>query len=330
MFVGGDADRLIELAKTEKNPELRRTAIRNLGIMGSKKTGEALVQIYNTDKDPEIRRTVINGLFVQGNASALVDLARKESDPAMKKEIVSKLSVMGSKDPVVMQLHDGTAERKVEASHVDPVQADRVGSRHGHGARARPSPHSSRAFRTARSRPKRQARRSRSRSDRWSAPCRRRLDRLFRSGHRRRARHVLLSIPARRSSTARPRPCRAAAACVDSRTRSGTTMSTRPQAASPAGVIKLEGSDQDDRAVSGRESHRRTDPGVLGRLPARRRRPARALARERPACRQHRAPRVVSWRRRLTPRIESPMARSVPSRCTAIPPPTRRSNGSWP
>jgi HEAT repeat protein len=103
MFVGGDADRLIDLAKSEKDPELRRTAIRNLGIMGSKKTGDALVQIYGADKDPDIRRAVLNGLFVQGNASALVDLARKESDPTMKKEIVSKLSVMGSKDPAVMQ-----------------------------------------------------------------------------------------------------------------------------------------------------------------------------------------------------------------------------------
>ena len=34
MFVGGNADRLIELAKTEQNPELRRDAVRNLGVMG--------------------------------------------------------------------------------------------------------------------------------------------------------------------------------------------------------------------------------------------------------------------------------------------------------
>ncbi len=102
MFVGGNATRLIELAKTEKNPELRRTAVRNLGIMGSKRASDALVEIYNSDKDPEIRRAVINGLFQQGNATALVDLARKEPDAVMKKEIVSKLSVMG-KNPVVTQ-----------------------------------------------------------------------------------------------------------------------------------------------------------------------------------------------------------------------------------
>jgi HEAT repeat protein len=103
MFVGGNETRLIELAKTEKNPELRRTAVRNLGIMGSRRTSDALLDIYATDKDPEIRRAVINGLFQQGNATALVDLGRKEQDAGLKKDIVSKLSVMGSKDPAVMQ-----------------------------------------------------------------------------------------------------------------------------------------------------------------------------------------------------------------------------------
>jgi HEAT repeat protein len=97
MFVGGDADRLIELAKTEPDAALRRTAVRNLGLMGTKRTGRALVEIYNTQKESAVRKAVIEGLFIQDNAQALVDLARKESDPAMKKEIVQKLSLMRSK-----------------------------------------------------------------------------------------------------------------------------------------------------------------------------------------------------------------------------------------
>jgi HEAT repeat protein len=97
MFVGGNADRMIDLAKTEKNPDLRREAIRSLGLMGSKKTGDALMEIYGADRDPDIRKGVINGLFLQGNATALVGLARKETDMTMKREIVQKLSLMDSK-----------------------------------------------------------------------------------------------------------------------------------------------------------------------------------------------------------------------------------------
>jgi HEAT repeat protein len=95
MFVGGDVTRLLGLAKTEKDPELRRTAVRNLGVMDSKRTSDALVEIYSTEKDPAIRKAAIQGLFQQSNAAALVDLARKEQDPSMKKDIVQKLSVMG-------------------------------------------------------------------------------------------------------------------------------------------------------------------------------------------------------------------------------------------
>jgi len=97
MFTGGNASRLIELAKAEQNPELRLLAVRNLGIMGSKQTADALVEIYGTSKDAEIRKAVINSLFIQNNAEGLVALARKESDPSMKKEMVSKLSLMHSK-----------------------------------------------------------------------------------------------------------------------------------------------------------------------------------------------------------------------------------------
>ena len=97
MFIGGNATRLVELARTEQNPELRLSAVRNLGIMGSKATGDALVNIYNTDKDAAIRKAVLEALFIQGNSTSLVALARKEQDPAMKKTIVEKLSLMSDK-----------------------------------------------------------------------------------------------------------------------------------------------------------------------------------------------------------------------------------------
>lgn len=98
MFVGGNAPRLIELAKSEADPDLRRTAIRNLGLMGRERTGATLVEIYTADRDPGVRRAVVEGLFLQGHAEALVTLARKETDPALKRSIVEKLSLMsGSK-----------------------------------------------------------------------------------------------------------------------------------------------------------------------------------------------------------------------------------------
>ena len=97
MFVGGNSARMIELARSEKDPELRSAAVRNLGMMGGAKTGDTLVEIYNGEKDPAVRRNVLNALFVQGNATALVAIARKETDPELKKTVVQKLSMMQGK-----------------------------------------------------------------------------------------------------------------------------------------------------------------------------------------------------------------------------------------
>jgi HEAT repeat protein len=104
-MMSGNVERVIEVAKTEKDSDLRREAIRNLGMMnrrtgGSASASDALVAIYKSDTSTDIRRTVVNSLFQQHNAKALVDIARAEKDPSMKREIVSKLSVM--KEPEAM------------------------------------------------------------------------------------------------------------------------------------------------------------------------------------------------------------------------------------
>jgi HEAT repeat protein len=93
-FMSGNVDKLAEAARTEKDPELKRTAIRNLGMMNRPGSAETLVSIYGSDTSAENRKAVVNALFMQHNAKALVDLARNEKDPQVKKEIVSKLSVM--------------------------------------------------------------------------------------------------------------------------------------------------------------------------------------------------------------------------------------------
>ena len=56
LFVGGGGDRIAELARTETDPALRRTAVRTLGLLGSERTGPMLVSLYQSDHDPEVKR----------------------------------------------------------------------------------------------------------------------------------------------------------------------------------------------------------------------------------------------------------------------------------
>lgn len=98
MAVAGSTDRLADLARSEKDPKLRKEVIQAMGITRSPKASETLLALYGPENDKEVKKTIVAALFVQQNAKALVDLARKESDPEMKRDIVSKLSIMKSKE----------------------------------------------------------------------------------------------------------------------------------------------------------------------------------------------------------------------------------------
>jgi len=98
LMVSGDAAKLLEIAKTEKDPKLRVDAINQLGVMGRSKTGDGLAAMYRQESDAGVKNAIISALFVQGNAPAMVDIARKETDPAMRKRIVEQLSIMHSKE----------------------------------------------------------------------------------------------------------------------------------------------------------------------------------------------------------------------------------------
>ena len=98
LFVSGNSEKLFDLAKNEKDPSLRHFAINQLGVMGRSKTGQSLAGMYPQETDLENKKAIINALFVQGNASAMVDIARKEGDINLKKFIVNQLAVMHSKD----------------------------------------------------------------------------------------------------------------------------------------------------------------------------------------------------------------------------------------
>jgi HEAT repeat protein len=97
LFLAGDRERMGDLAKNEKDHDLRLSAINYLGLMG-KQSDDILVGIYKSDPDKDVRKKVINALFLAGDAHGMVELARNETDPDMRKAIVSQLSLMHSKE----------------------------------------------------------------------------------------------------------------------------------------------------------------------------------------------------------------------------------------
>ncbi len=97
-YISGSTDRLIEVAKIEKDAKLRRSAIQRLGSVRATPATDALEQIYATEQDHEVKRAIIDAFAGQHNAKALVDVGRKESDLELKKTILRRLVDMKSPD----------------------------------------------------------------------------------------------------------------------------------------------------------------------------------------------------------------------------------------
>ena len=95
--ITGDQELLMN-ALTDSDVELKREAVRTLGVAGGKDAVARLVNIYNSDKDRRIRDAAIDGLFLRGAAHEMVDLAKKETDVEAQKRLVSKLAIMNNKE----------------------------------------------------------------------------------------------------------------------------------------------------------------------------------------------------------------------------------------
>ena len=98
MAASGNSERLIEIARTEKDQQLRLSAIRGLGASGGAKAADVLRSLYSSETEANVRREILNSLAAHGNGAVLVELARSEKDPAMKREIVQRLTSMNSKE----------------------------------------------------------------------------------------------------------------------------------------------------------------------------------------------------------------------------------------
>jgi HEAT repeat protein len=85
---------LSEIAQSEQDPQLRRKAIRNMGISGGMSVAPALVTTYQKNTDVETKRAAAQALFLANDAQDLITLARAEKDPEMKQYLVQQLSLM--------------------------------------------------------------------------------------------------------------------------------------------------------------------------------------------------------------------------------------------
>ncbi|MDP2390206.1 MAG: HEAT repeat domain-containing protein, partial [Acidobacteriota bacterium] len=90
-MVAGDKTRVLAAANTEKVPELRQEAVRQLGVMGAR---EELWQMYQKETTVEVKRQILQGMFVSGDSTRLIDVAKAETNPDLRLAAVRHLGTM--------------------------------------------------------------------------------------------------------------------------------------------------------------------------------------------------------------------------------------------
>jgi tetratricopeptide (TPR) repeat protein len=92
----GNLDKLLEVARTERDPKIRRYAIQTLSTPHAASTGDTLATIYGSEQDQDIKRVIIDALGSQRNVKAIIQCARAEKDNRMQQRILERLVSMKS------------------------------------------------------------------------------------------------------------------------------------------------------------------------------------------------------------------------------------------
>jgi len=92
-MISGDRVRLLVLAKSEPDAELRGDAVKQLGIIGAR--GE-LDDLYNSETSAEIKKNIIQAMFISGSSGRLGEIAKNEKNPELRAAAIKNLGLMGN------------------------------------------------------------------------------------------------------------------------------------------------------------------------------------------------------------------------------------------
>ncbi len=91
-LMGGDKEDVLAVARTEKDPELRKEAIRYLGMLGGR---QELRQLYKEATDPDAKENLLQAMGMAGDVQGLTEAASSEKDPKVRAHAIRDLGMFG-------------------------------------------------------------------------------------------------------------------------------------------------------------------------------------------------------------------------------------------
>jgi tetratricopeptide (TPR) repeat protein len=96
LMMSHSMDALLDLAKNEKDPELRAEAIRQLGAM---RAIDQLGQLYKSETSEDNKVQIVRSLFIAGAPDKLLDIVKTEKEGRVRDEAIRNLAMSRSTSP---------------------------------------------------------------------------------------------------------------------------------------------------------------------------------------------------------------------------------------
>ncbi|HSR70334.1 MAG TPA: HEAT repeat domain-containing protein [Acidobacteriota bacterium] len=110
-MLAGRKERLLRAVREESDPDLRRVAIHQLGVLGA---GEELAQMYGQESDKRLRSALLEALFVAGRYEDILRVARQEQDPDLRMAAIQRVGMMGDNSAVLLELYRSDDSKQVK------------------------------------------------------------------------------------------------------------------------------------------------------------------------------------------------------------------------
>jgi hypothetical protein len=91
-LMGGDKEDVLAVARTERDPALRKEAIRYLGMLGGH---EELRQLYKEATDADAKENLLQAMGMAGDAQGLNEAAASEKDPRVRGQAIRDIGLFG-------------------------------------------------------------------------------------------------------------------------------------------------------------------------------------------------------------------------------------------
>jgi tetratricopeptide (TPR) repeat protein len=117
-MTSGDRSHLVSLAETEKVPELRRDAIRQLGLLNAR---EDLQRLYKTETTMEGKEAILRALFLAGDTESIAQVAKTEKDVPLRRTAIRHLGLSGAgkNSELLMSLYQNEKDPEIQKSAIE-------------------------------------------------------------------------------------------------------------------------------------------------------------------------------------------------------------------